>query len=266
MATSDLRIGVSVSESPSLPRLGLSEKHLELALGEVARVVLRSENNLVYGGHLREGGYTSFLLSEVERYGRRTDSPLQLVVGWSEHRRMTLSDLRRHRESLQLFGDITYLDEQGSEIAPEHNRGEDAETVDDAALGLTMLRTRLTDWTDARVLIGGKLEGFMGAMPGIVEEAALAVAAGQPVYLAGGFGGATGMLAAAAFDINSLIGWEGNDVPAETVNHARAAVATGLPNNGLSLEQNRRLAMTYRPSEVAWLVATGLQQIARDKS
>lgn len=266
MAGSELRVGVSVSESPSLPRLGLSEKHLELALGEVARVVLRGGHKLVYGGHLRDGGYTGFLASEVERYGRRTDSPLQLVVGWSEHRRMTLSELQEHRIGLQLFGDVTYLDELGNEVGMDHQRKEAAEAVDDPASALTAMRGYLADSTDARVLIGGKLQGFQGTMPGVMEEATLAVAAQQPVYLAGGFGGATGLLAATALDFDALLGWEADGVAAETFEHARAAVRSGLPPNGLSSEQNHRLATTYRPSEIAWLVATGLQQIAQGTS
>lgn len=266
MASSALHVGVSVSESPSLPRLGLSEKHLELALGEVARVVLRSGHKLVYGGHLRDDGYTGFLASEVERYGRRTDSPLQLVVGWSEHRRMTLSELRSHRDSLQLFGEVRYLDEQGNEVAADHQRGEAAESVQEPVSALTALRTYLAERTDARVLIGGKLQGFQGVMPGVLEEATLAVAANQPVYLAGGFGGATGALAAAALRLDSLLGWECDGVPEDTFEHARVAVSSGLPPNGLSDDQNRRLATTYRPSEVAWLVARGLQKIAGDRS
>jgi hypothetical protein len=265
MASSALHVGVSVSESASLPRLGLSEKHLELALGEVARVTLRSGHKLVYGGHLRDGGYTGFLASEVERYGR-TDSPLQLVVGWSEHRPMTLSELQSHRDGLGLFGQVTYLDEQGHGVEANHERGEAAESVDDAGQALSAMRRYLADCTNARVLIGGKLQGFQGGMPGIVEEAALAVAAEQPVYLAGGFGGATGVLAATAFEIDSPLGWESDGVFDETFDHARDAVGSGLPPNGLSPEQNRRLATTYRPSEVAWLVSTGLQQIAREQS
>ena len=44
---------------------------------------------------------------------------------------------------------------------------------------------------DARIVIGGKREGFRGAMPGIFEEVLFALERRQPLYLAGGFGGAT---------------------------------------------------------------------------
>ena len=36
--------------------------------------------------------------------------------------------------------------------------------------------------TDARILLGGKVEGYRGAMPGIAEEALLSFNAQQPVF------------------------------------------------------------------------------------
>jgi hypothetical protein len=176
---------------------------------------------------------------------------------------MSLSELKEHRDGLQLFGDVTYLNEQGAAVGMDHEREEAAEAIDDPASALTAMRRHLAGSTGARVLIGGKLQGFQGVMPGVMEEATLAVAAGQPVYLAGGFGGATGLLAAAAVDNEPLLGWETEGVAEETFKLAHVAVESGLPPNGLSRDQNRRLATTYRPSEVAWLIATGLQKIAQ---
>ena len=70
MVAEPCRVGVSVSESADLRRLGLVERHLRLALGEVGRVVIRGGYSLVYGGHLDADGYTAFLQSEMDRYGR----------------------------------------------------------------------------------------------------------------------------------------------------------------------------------------------------
>jgi hypothetical protein len=172
------RIGVSVSESADLHRLGLDERHLRLALGEVGRVVIRAGHFLVYGGHLDPEGYTAFLEFEMDRYGR-TDRPLQLVVGWSEHRRLTLTELRRHKENLQLKARITYLDAAGAPIAVDVGRGQDPEPVADVPAALTALRRYLVSETDARVLIGGREHDYHGEMPGIVEEALLAIEAGS---------------------------------------------------------------------------------------
>jgi hypothetical protein len=49
--------------------------------------------------------------------------------------------------------------------------------------------------TAARVLIGGKVAGASGFLPGVFEEALLALERGQPLYVLGGFGGAAAHLA-----------------------------------------------------------------------
>jgi hypothetical protein len=254
------RIGVSVSESADLRRLGLDERHLRLTLGEVARVVIRAGHILVYGGHLDPEGYTAFLESEMDRYGR-TDRPLQLVVGWSEHRRLTLTELRRHKENLQLKARITYLDAVGAPIAVDDGRGQDPEPVEDVPTALTGLRRHLVSETDARVLIGGRERDYEGEMPGIVQEALLAIEAGQPVYLAGGFGGATATVASLVFDLDHR--WPPADQEADPASLRQALARSGWTpdGNGLTLDENRRLATTHRPSEVASLVAIGLNRI-----
>ena len=60
---------------------------------------------------------------------------------------------------------------------------------------LTLLRHVLTQELDpgCRVCLGGRTHGFQGKEPGVVEEAKLAVEYGRPLYLMGGFGGATRM-------------------------------------------------------------------------
>jgi hypothetical protein len=88
-----------VSESPDLGRLGLLEIHFRLALGEIARCVLVSGGTLAYGGHLRQEGYTIFLIQELQKYGRR-DSPLLVCLAWQEHRELKLSELAERQIAL----------------------------------------------------------------------------------------------------------------------------------------------------------------------
>lgn len=256
-----VRVGISVSQSAELGRLGLTDAHLRLALAEVARVVIRAGGVLVYGGHLQSDGYTAFLEGEMDRYAA-SDRPLQLVVPWAEHRGMALGQLRARREALSLKGEFTYLDASGVPVAADADRGPGPAPVDDAdvAPSLTALRGYLTEVTDARVLLGGKEEGYQGDAPGIVEEALLAIEADQPIYLAGGFGGATATVAHAACRTSSR--WPPRE-PAQSLWTQKVAeniAASGwlLHGNGLSDLENRRLAATHRPSEVASLVASGL--------
>jgi SLOG cluster2 len=130
---------------------------------------------------------------------------------------------------------------------------------------LTAMRKYVTQTTDARFFLGGKRVGFEGKCPGIFEESEMAISAGQPIYLAGGFGGATSDLAAA---------WvlEGRTWIPEEIGHSdecfqRAfkiiqdldpAIIKQSLDNGLTDIEQRQLAVTHRPSEVAALVSLGM--------
>lgn len=252
-----------MSESVDLPRLGLVERHLRLALGEVARAVIRAGHSLVYGGHLQPDGYTAFLESEIDRYGR-TDRPIHLIIGWSEHRRLSLTELRHHKENLGLNARITYLDPAGAPVPYNAGRGEDPEPAEDVPGTLTALRRHLVTETDARVFIGGKEHGYQGEMPGIVQEAALAIDVGQPSYFVGGFGGATATIAALVAGLEKRWPPAEPDTDLRPVQGASERSGWTLTDNGLTEEENRMLATTHRPSEVASLIAIGLKRTFDD--
>ena len=101
-ALTGIRLGISVSDSPDLARLGLLETHFCLALGEIARCVLVSGGHLTYGGHLQPDGYTVFLIHELYRYSRR-DRPLRICLAWPEHRKLSVSAIKEQQKA---FGPI----------------------------------------------------------------------------------------------------------------------------------------------------------------
>lgn len=269
-ALANVRVGISVSESFDLERLGLLEDHLRLALGEIARCIVIAGGHLAYGGHLQPGGYTAFLIREVERYSRR-DGTLMLCLAWSEHRKLALSKIDADKSNLGLCGKIVCLDADGRETNPAENRGEEpAPIITDPnieAQSLTSLRRYMAQNTNGRVFIGGKQRDFKGAMPGLLEEAIFAIEACQPIYLAGGFGGVTADIAralsindgswlpqlttAAAPDARLISGLE------QLLKMANATERKSL-DNGLTPEENQKLAVSHRPSEIAALVSIGL--------
>jgi hypothetical protein len=51
-------VAVSISESPDLAQLGLSDRHLRDVWAEVARQLLTAGARLLYGGDLRAQGFT----------------------------------------------------------------------------------------------------------------------------------------------------------------------------------------------------------------
>jgi hypothetical protein len=267
-----LRLGVSVSESPDLGRLGLVETHLRLALAEVTRSLLLSDAFLVYGGRIDPKGYTSFLQHELQKYGRR-DRPLLVCLAWSEHRGIALADLEQAETDLGLYGRIVYLDEHGAEIERSADRAAEEAPVEDPEVkraSLTALREYMTARTDARLLIGGKRAGFQGRMPGLLEEAIMTIEARKPLFLAGGFGGVTS-------DIARAVGIDSGEWrPPETTGaedderlvaglhalHETVQRVGWTPDaNGLAGRDNSRLAASHRPGDVSSLVMVGLQRL-----
>lgn len=263
------RLGISVSGSPDLGRLGLLESHFRLALGEIARCVLLCGGKLGYGGHLDPEGYTAFLVKELQRYGRR-DRPLRVFLAWREHRKLSVADIGKQKELLGLCGEIVCLDVDGAEIDPFEDRSEQAVEETDEAVrgsGLTAMRGHMAENTDGRIFLGGRRTGFQGSLPGLVEEAIMALERGQPIYLAGGFGGVTiDMVRALGVDDGAILP-TGADEPAKDKRLVRGLEKladtqnrTGRKglDNGLTESENRKLAATHRPSEIAALVSLGL--------
>ena len=119
-ALEKINLGISVSESPDMARLGFTEMHFRETLAEIARCTLNLGGELTYGGHLAPDGYTSFLVHELERYGKRRDRPLHICLAWHEHRKLSLTKLKEYKENLGLYGHIAYLDPNGQKIALDH--------------------------------------------------------------------------------------------------------------------------------------------------
>ncbi|HWR47054.1 MAG TPA: hypothetical protein VN327_05475 [Pseudonocardiaceae bacterium] len=271
----DVRVGISVSESPDLGRLGLVETHFRLALGEIARVILLGGGVLAYGGYLEPEGYTPFLVQEIERWDRR-DEPLLVCLAWSVHRGTALSDLERFERELRLLGRMVCLDPDGAEVDRAAGRGEAPVPIEDPSeqrRALTSMRRYMQRHTSARVLLGGKRSGFHGEIPGLMEEALLALDAEQPIYLAGGFGGVTAdIIRALGVDDGSWLppdAGAGPPDPRWEDGYARLAAHAARPQwpglaNGLDDAENRRPAATHRPSDIAALVSLGIGRLRRD--
>ena len=118
----------------------------------------------------------------------------------------------------------------------------------------------------ARIVLSGKTDAYSGRMPGIVEEAMIALALRQPIYVLGGFGGAAQLvgellglatttsppisLAPTSLDLNAVAhlfrrsGFEELPLSTEEALSYIAGRAIGGPGwtpNGLTVAENRTL-------------------------
>jgi hypothetical protein len=259
-------VGVSVSDSADLARLGLTPAHCEQAVAEIARAVLLAGGALTYGGRLRPEGFTQILMEEVQRYGDGRHA-LTICLAETEHRKLSTQELVEIDNRLGTAARLVLLDRDGTPLnirtRPAPQPAADPQT--DSRTALTALRRHITGRTHARIVVGGRLSGYQGSMPGILEEAIFSVAAGQPLYVAGGFGGAAASIAR-ALDRDDQ-SWAPPGFPtgadSDPVRQALQQLRQTqqehpAPDDGLTDIERRQLAASSRPGEIATLVVTGL--------
>ena len=174
-----------------------------------------------------------------------------------------------------------------------------------APLYFSDMRRVMEKHVAARVVLGGQAdpriekdgEGYGGRYPGVVEEAWRSLQQGNPLYVAGGFGGAAGLVAdlLEGKEIPEKLRdatWTGHDFYAQNAAKLDAhpdRKKLGLPErmedlakeiqklavpllkndeasvawNGLSLAENRALFRTRDPVTLAALISKGLLGVAR---
>ena len=256
-------VAIAISDSTDMAALGLAPEHLRDAMAEIARHLLAMGARLVYGGDLRADGFTELLFELVARYRRDADlgdvrPAVANYLAWPIVVSKAAAELQGLARELNGLAELHCLDAQGGEL--ELGTLEDMARTEltDAewAESLTSMRDVMTRASDARVVLGGRVHGYKGRMPGIAEEAIKALEAEQPLFLLGGFGGC-------ARDLTAILGlsapppiaptWPGQD---EFQRFDRTSL-----RNGLTAEENVVLARTVHVDEVVALLLRGLLRL-----
>jgi hypothetical protein len=272
-------LGVSISDSQDLLELGLSSLHLRHAMVELVRHVLAAGGSVAYGGDLRPGGYTTALFDLLRSYPRRDRPGPERVVNylaWPLWVHTTISD------RAALTNVATLVNVQAPQDAPDTLPVGELSPAQRLwfARSLTKMREEMTARITARLVIGGIVAGQQGLAPGVIEEAALAIESGVPLFVVGGFGGAGRVIVALlngsspqelALDYQLA---HGNDYQAlreaaaahniePTVErYAQLLRSRGWEGlkNGLSADENHRLGSTDDADEIVALVLRGLRR------
>ena len=256
-------VAISISESPDMPVLGLGDGHLRSAMAAIAAHVLARGDDLAYGGDLRGGGFTELLLELVVQYSpsdvltdraRVTD-----YLAWPVHISMSVDALDQRVSLLDDIARLVLIDPHGSRISMEERRLMQPHEPDSSEweAGLTAMRATMRAETDVRVVVGGRVHGYKGRMPGIAEEALLSLEAGQALFLLGGYGGCARDIAET---LGLLDGWSGSRPDWPGREHFRHHLHGGL-NNGLSPEENGLLAHTSYIDQAISLIVRGLNRL-----
>lgn len=254
-ALSGQKVALSVSESADLARLGLTEQHCRLVVAEVGRAIMLAGGTVVYGGHLNPGGYTEILIEEAQRFSSGR-SALEITLAESEYRKLTADELMAADRNLGDIGRLTLVSES-SETVPI-SRALEGSWAQDSSQALTAMREYVARETTARLVVGGRLAGYVGAEPGVIEEARLTIQSGGLLLVAGGYGGAAAAVAQRLYP-HSFDGWAPATYPAHAQD-AQVAVALDALHDAyasaafgphLDEELSRLLTISHRPADIA---------------
>ncbi len=256
---SGLRVAVSISESEEPSPGAPGSVHLQDALVELSRYLLNAGATLAYGGDLRAGGFSLLFRDLAAAHGQRLREDevearrphLRWYLAWPYHLALNAEEERALRPDVRVRRVTPYGLEPG-EVSIN-----DASRAGAQAAALTLMREEMADDTDARLLLGGRTQGWKGSMPGVLEEALLTLRSRKPLYLIGAFGGCTAAI------IEGLQGARPAafaDLDAGLIDELARHGVAGL-RNGLSLEENRRLFTTPYLAEIVGLVLRGLGEL-----
>lgn len=192
-----MNVGLSFSE------VGCVEEHnfesflphnLVTRLGqELARHLLARGCKLLYGGDLRPGGITEFILHEasvLKSRNPRMEGVIDNYLAWplflvnDERMRELLADNYEILSFVKCSAPSELVKDEAVPIKPD--------CVEHRFIwskSLTNMRVQLVESSNVRICGGGKRADFKGAMPGVLEEILLSIRRKKPLFLCGGFGG-----------------------------------------------------------------------------
>lgn len=186
-------VALSISESPDMAALGMGDMHLRDAMYEIVTHLLANGFDLAYGGDLRPGGLTESLSELLLRYrgrGPGGEPSITNYLAWPAHIGMGASEIGGIVSGLDGI-DVRLLGPDGTDLPVQKRLKMEPRIHDEreAAAGLTAMRSIMCSETDARVALGGRVDGYAGRMPGVAEEVLLSLELRRPVFLLGCFGG-----------------------------------------------------------------------------
>lgn len=278
------KIAISISDSEDIQKFGGGEALLRDITIELSRHILVAGGTLVYGGDLREKGFTKLFADLSCQYGQKekTDRNTKYFTNyfaWPIYLNMTKtheSDFEHSRVSIVKV-------EAPNECCPALKNKFIAPTTHENnylwAKSLSKMREQMEDNTDARIILGGIGHGFKGKYAGILEEYLIAESRGKPIYLLGGLGGVSKIitkilekkiskshfLKRANIDASysNFVDYYNekeniNPIDYEVVYEEISTNGISSLNNGLSKKENRLLFQSTNVLEIVALILKGL--------
>lgn len=289
---SDKRVGISISDI-SVEDFTTHHLHADQLVRlsqDLARYLLAQSATLLYGGDLRPGGFTEFILDEASIVKDRISEVKPIVenhLAWP----LYVSDqeiTEWNAKYNQVLETIEY--EIPSDVETD-NLDTDTFLPPNSPQNLFIWSRCLSDMrvksictSTARICAGGRLTGYKGKMPGVLEEIELALNAQKPIYLLGAFGGVVGEVCKLILtsevpepltakwqieknegysDLQELACSHGHNCDFEALAQSILTqnITTLALNSGLAENEYKRLMVSPLVDECVYLVLKGLKRI-----
>ena len=213
-------VGISVSPCEDAAKIGYDDRQINRTVIRMAQYFLDQDMRVIFGHDWREDGVMQAVADFAAVVAARTAAEMEEqqeevqrrdYIGYGEYRMVNLVATpaealsRAAVEASEESGDflaVLSVDEIRDSAGWQRKLGTEPVEMD-WVRGLQVPKTRgeeltvLRQWITAllapgcRICLGGRMCGFQGNEPGVLEEAGVALNWGKPLYLMGGLGGAT---------------------------------------------------------------------------
>ena len=212
-------VGISVSESEYAAKMGYDKRQINRIVIRLSRYFLGQNMRVIFGHDWREDGvmqavanYAELIASQFDTFGNGDPKEDSLCFGKQSGARMiNLTPVPRERLSKAALAAEREIGEILNVVAVNDVKQYvsdrvcsdmkaktdlfclDGDSNSEKSEVFTALRHCLTMLLDpgCRLCLGGRMSGYQGCEPGVIEEARLALTYEKPLYLMGAFGGAT---------------------------------------------------------------------------
>lgn len=292
---SDVKIGISISElsEDELIDIAQDKKHLLQISQDFARHFLARNATVIYGGDLRpkdSNGFTEFLFDEARILQTRTlkeKISIDNYIAWPIYNKDTIDMKEWKARNYPVANMIEHpLPEDVFDLVSEEKRGIflTPDNVTNKYIWsrcLTDMREKMILNSDVRICAGGRIAGYKGRMPGVLEEIIITMEMEKPLFLIGGFGGVTSkvcsFLANNEIPTELTLKWQIENNPNYKELVEFVEIRGGIDpidynqllqklkienlNNGLSKKDNIKLFNTPFIDEALYLVLKGINCI-----
>ena len=204
-------VGISVSPCEDAERMGYDNRQINRIVIRMSQYFIHQDMRVIFGHDWREDGVMSAIADfackvavDSTDFEQKTESLVSkdldssrllniVPTGRDSFSRMVRDAVRDSGGVLEVLSITEDRERLRALTTDSEQLWQQAYDIKDREAELTMLRRWLTALLNpgCRICLGGRLKNFQGREPGVMEEARWAMKLEKPLFLLGGFGGAT---------------------------------------------------------------------------